>query len=71
VAAVAALLMGAARVYIAAHYPHDVLAGFALGAGIVLIGWLLLSRPLTWLVELLGRTPLRALLSAGGRQVPT
>jgi membrane-associated phospholipid phosphatase len=71
VAAVAALLMGAARVYIAAHYPHDVLAGFALGAGVVLIGWLLLSRPLTWLVELLGRTPLRALLSAGGRQVPT
>jgi membrane-associated phospholipid phosphatase len=71
VSAVAALLMGAARVYIAAHYPHDVLAGFALGAGVVLIGWLLLSRPLTWLVELLGRTPLRALLSAGGRQVPT
>jgi membrane-associated phospholipid phosphatase len=71
VAAVAALLMGAARVYIAAHYPHDVLAGFALGAGVVLIGWLLLSRPLTWLVELLDRTPLRPVLSAGHRQAPT
>jgi membrane-associated phospholipid phosphatase len=71
VAAVAALLMGVARVYIAAHYPHDVLAGLALGAGVVLIGWLLLSRPLTWLVELLRRTPLRPLLFAGRRQVPT
>jgi membrane-associated phospholipid phosphatase len=71
VATLAALLMGAARVYIAAHYPHDVLAGFALGAGVVLIGWLLLSRPLTWLVELLGGTPLRAVFSAGRRQVPT
>jgi membrane-associated phospholipid phosphatase len=71
VAAVAALLMGFSRVYIAAHYPHDVLAGFALGAGVVLIGWLLLSRPLTWLVELLSRTPLRAVLSARRRQVPT
>jgi membrane-associated phospholipid phosphatase len=71
VAAVAALLMGVARVYIAAHYPHDVLAGLAFGAGVVLIGWLLLSRPLTWLVELLRRTPLRPLLFAGRRQVPT
>lgn len=71
VAAIAALLMGVARVYIAAHYPHDVLAGLALGAGVVLIGWLLLSRPLTWLVELLGRTPVRPLLYAGRRQVPT
>jgi membrane-associated phospholipid phosphatase len=65
VATVAALLMGFARVYIAAHYPHDVLAGFALGACIVLVGWLLLSRPLTWLVESLARTRLRPLLVAG------
>jgi membrane-associated phospholipid phosphatase len=59
VAAVAALVMGFARVYIAAHYPHDVLAGLALGAGVVLVGWLLVSRPLTRLVEWLSGTPLR------------
>jgi len=62
VAAVAALLMAFARVYIAAHYPHDVLAGLAFGAGIVLVGWLLLATPLTWLVDWLARTPLRPLL---------
>jgi membrane-associated phospholipid phosphatase len=67
IAAVAAVLMAASRVYIAAHYPHDVLAGLALGAVVVLIGWLVLSRPLTWLVGLLGRTPLRPLLVRGSR----
>jgi membrane-associated phospholipid phosphatase len=65
IATAAAVLMGFARVYIAAHYPHDVFAGLALGAGIVLIGWLLLAKPLTWLVESLARTPLRPLLVAG------
>jgi membrane-associated phospholipid phosphatase len=69
VAAVAALVMGFARVYVAAHYPHDVVAGFALGAGVVLVGWLLLARPLTWLIELLARTPLRPLL-VDGRRLP-
>jgi undecaprenyl-diphosphatase len=59
VAAVAALLMAFARVYIAAHYPHDVVAGLALGAGVVLLGWLVLAAPLTWLVNRLARTPLR------------
>ena len=71
VAAVAAVLMAFSRVYIAAHYPHDVLVGLALGAGVVLIGWLLLSRLLTWLVELLGRTPVRPLLRASRHQLPT
>ena len=70
VATVAALVMGFARVYIAAHYPHDVLAGLALGAAFVLVGWLLLSGPMTWLVESLARTPLRPLLVAGPRTVP-
>ncbi|MFE3946784.1 phosphatase PAP2 family protein [Streptomyces sp. NPDC059118] len=36
VAAVAALLMGASRVYVGAHYPHDVLAALAVGA---VAGW--------------------------------
>jgi membrane-associated phospholipid phosphatase len=70
VATVAALVMGFARVYIAAHYPHDVLAGLAFGAAIVLGGWLLLSRPLTWLVERLSWTLLRPLLVNDSRLPP-
>ena len=63
VATVAAVLMAFARVYIAAHYPHDVLAGLAVGAAVVLLGWLLLARPLTWLVDRLARTALRPLVT--------
>lgn len=58
VAVVAALMMAFARVYIAAHYPWDVIAGLALGAAVALGGWALLRRPLTaltaWLRELPG-----------------
>jgi len=58
VAMVAAVLMAFARVYIAAHYPWDVLAGLALGAAVAGLGWLLLRRPLTavtrWLRSLPG-----------------
>jgi membrane-associated phospholipid phosphatase len=66
VAAVAALVMAAARVYIAAHYPWDVVAGLALGAAVAVLGWLLLHRPLialaAWLRE---APPLRGLFAAG------
>lgn len=51
VAAVAAVLMAAVRVYVGAHYPLDVVAGLALGAVVVVVGWLLARRPLTWLVH--------------------
>lgn len=46
-ASAAAALMAFARVYIGAHYPWDVLGGLALGAAVVLLGWLLLGTPLT------------------------
>ena len=59
VAVAAALLMAFARVYVGAHYPIDVVAGLTLGAGTALIGWLLLRRPLTWLIERAAATPLR------------
>ena len=64
-AAAAALLMAASRVYIAAHYPHDVVAGLLLGAAIALLGWLLVRRPLTALVERLAGGPLRVAVAAG------
>jgi membrane-associated phospholipid phosphatase len=66
VASVAALLMAFARVYIAAHYPHDVLAGLAFGALLVLVGWWLLGGAFTRLVERLTTSPLRPLLVSGG-----
>ncbi|SCG68417.1 phosphatase PAP2 family protein [Micromonospora inositola] len=63
VTAVAALAMGFARIYIAAHYPHDVLAGLVLGA-VVAVVVVLLARPLTTrLVTATGRTALRPLVS--------
>jgi undecaprenyl-diphosphatase len=63
-ATVAALVMAFARVYIAAHYPHDVAIGLAFGAAVTIAGWWLLSRPLTVLVARLRVTPLRPLLQS-------
>ncbi|MGV9300637.1 MULTISPECIES: phosphatase PAP2 family protein [Amycolatopsis] len=44
-ALVFAVLMGISRVYVGAHYPHDVLAGFVVGAGVALLG-LVVREPL-------------------------
>lgn len=43
----AALLMAAARVYVGAHYPADVLAGLLVGALVSVVGWLLCGSMLT------------------------
>lgn len=51
VAAGAAVLMAVTRVYVGAHYPHDVVAGLVLGAAVAGLGWVLLQRPLTSLVR--------------------
>jgi membrane-associated phospholipid phosphatase len=65
----AALVMAFARVYIAAHYPWDVLVGLAFGAAIALRGWVLLSKPLTSLTTWLRRRPLlRRVFPQPGRE---
>jgi undecaprenyl-diphosphatase len=65
VAVVAALLMAVSRVYIAAHYPHDVVAGLALGVAVTVVGWAALSRFLTPLVRHLDTGPLGRVIGAG------
>jgi undecaprenyl-diphosphatase len=64
IAVVAALLMACSRVYVAAHYPHDVLAGLLIGSTASLVGWLLVRGVLTRVVTALQATRLRPLLSS-------
>ncbi|GAB3883833.1 phosphatase PAP2 family protein [Terrabacter terrigena] len=61
VAAGAALLMAAARVYVGAHYPLDVVAGLAVGSAVAGVGWLVLRAPLVLAVSRVRRlAPVRA-----------
>jgi undecaprenyl-diphosphatase len=62
-ALLAALLIAFARVYVGAHYPGDVIAGLAVGAVVVLIGYLTVVPVLTRLVTYLSATRLRPLFA--------
>ncbi|MFD8568822.1 phosphatase PAP2 family protein [Streptomyces sp. NPDC059639] len=62
-AAVAALVMAASRVWVGAHYPHDVLAGLVVGASVALVGMLALRRRPSF-ARRLADSPLRPLLLA-------
>jgi membrane-associated phospholipid phosphatase len=68
VALVAALLMAFTRVYVGAHYPQDVVAGLAVGAAVVALGWLVAGSALTSAMSSLRDTRLRTVLVAGHEQ---
>ncbi|WP_067682504.1 phosphatase PAP2 family protein [Nocardia miyunensis] len=61
---VAAAVMGVSRVYVGAHYPHDVLAGAVVGVVIGYLATMLLRRTATPLVTKLSSGPLRPVLTA-------
>ncbi|MGP9017207.1 phosphatase PAP2 family protein [Streptomyces sp. BR1] len=63
IAVPAALLMAASRVWIGAHYPHDIAVGLVVGAVVALVLTLLARRAVP-LVERLGDTRLRPLVAA-------
>jgi undecaprenyl-diphosphatase len=65
-AAVAALLMAFARVYVGAHFPVDVLAGLVLGGLVAGLGWLVVRMPLQAVVRRVTRSPLRTLAPTVG-----
>nr|WSY57607.1 phosphatase PAP2 family protein [Streptomyces sp. NBC_00886] len=62
VAAVAALAMAVSRVWVGVHYPHDVVAGVAVGTLLALGAMLLLDRRPESLVRRITATRLRPLL---------
>ncbi|MER6121690.1 phosphatase PAP2 family protein [Streptomyces sp. NPDC001795] len=64
VALVAAAAMAGSRVWIGAHYPHDVVTGFVVGALVASVAMIPLSRRPDTLARRLEDTPLRPLLLA-------
>ncbi|MER6095893.1 phosphatase PAP2 family protein [Streptomyces sp. NPDC001728] len=63
-ALVAAVLMATSRVWVGAHYPHDVLAGFLVGAAVACLAGLVVRRHQAALAERLKATALRPLVAA-------
>ncbi|WP_328676827.1 phosphatase PAP2 family protein [Streptomyces sp. NBC_00322] len=62
-ALVAAVLMTASRVWVGVHYPHDVLAGFLVGASVAFVSAWGVRRNQRALAERLKSGPLRPLVA--------
>jgi len=67
ITAILAVVMAFSRVYIAAHYPRDVLAGLVLGTAVSLLGWHLARGLLERVTTRLETTSLRTLVTAKPR----
>lgn len=63
IALVAAVLMAASRVWVGVHYPHDVLAGVAVGASVAFVAARAVRRNQEALAGRLENGPLRPLLA--------
>jgi len=68
IAAIAAIAMAFARVYVGAHYPGDVAAGLILGGIVAVVGRYLIVPPLRRLLDLLATTSFRLLLTSAPGQ---
>jgi undecaprenyl-diphosphatase len=64
IAAIAAVVMAFARVYVGAHYPGDVLAGLALGGAVAVAGRYVFVPVLHRIIDRLTATKVRRLLTA-------
>ena len=71
VAVVAALAMGASRIYVGSHYPHDVVAGLLIGGLVAALTGSLAIRMLSGVVDTLRTSRMQPVLTAGHRREHT
>ncbi|MGY3684971.1 phosphatase PAP2 family protein [Streptomyces sp. TE33382] len=64
IALTGAILMAASRVWVGAHYPHDVITGFAVGALFALLATTAVKRNQRAIAARLSNGPMRILLTA-------